>query len=242
MSTLCYGRGVYSAAPSVEEIGCKSSKVTEKFRTRREKTDDFVTGKDFQNFCNCPENGIQPGIILQITIGLYNDYYPLGGDRGVDDFRFNIAPRDGIRFFKSNGVCKPKYSCEKRIYFGESYYVTRDAKGKWKPVLLLKDEHHLLKVKVKQAFETICRMRNYTLGQIFLAEVSYPEQPVLAAWVAEADGPDGEKRRLLCMLENGRIVDESASELEVSKLSKHYIATRFCAFKYDAQGILQRVR
>ena len=244
METISYGHGVYKRSPQVDEAGSPLKKEKEvSFRNRAERVHDFVNGKYFHDFCNHPENNVTPGTIMQVTIGFESRIYSLGNDRYLEGFYINVLPREGYRFVKTKGLFKSESLLEKKIFYAESFYVIRIGQKLWKAIPLLKDDEYLLSKKVKTAFEEIAEKRRYDLGEIFVAEVNYPGQPKLMAWATEVlDRKCCQKRYLLCMLDNGRIIDEAAADVDVVRYEGQNVKTRFCAFLLENPNYLRRLK
>ena len=244
METISYGHGVYKRSPQVDEAGSPLKKEKENnFKNRMERVKFFINGKDFQNFCNYPENQVEPGTLMQVVIGFESKIYALGEDKYLEGFYINVMPHEGYRFVKTKGLFKPESMLEKKVYYAESFYVIRIGQNFWKAIPLLKDEEYLCKQKVEKAFDKISDKRRYDLGEVFVAEVFYPGQSKLMAWATEVfDKTCGQKRYLICMLDNGRIIDESASDVEIIPYNGKNIKTKFCSFLFETKNNLRRLR
>ena len=208
----------------------------------------FVNGTAFQEFCDNPVNKIRSKMLIHISCCEDNIYYALSSGAVIDDFRVSLSCREGLRLFKrSKFISKPDHPSEIRCFYAATYWVTQKD-GYWRAELVLGDGGELSKKAVKEALSKVATLKGYTLdGNLQMSSVAFciPSAGTqeTKAWTQKAVTGKGEERILLCLVDNGRIIDVTESQmLESAPCPDNILRTKFSWFRYEPwQGVYERL-
>ena len=235
--------------PQIDSFcGKVKSRKVKGFR-HEDKVAKFVKSDKFQKFCDREEEQIGKYGILQITICSENLEYKLGDNEVVEDFRINVLPQEGARLYKApKFISRPTNSAEKSIFYAVSYYVCRQA-DRWVAELLLNDEQWLERKKVDAAFDLWAEKNSYLSPkktEVDNVQIELPGEAFSTqAWVRPVKGKNGENRYLLCLMDNGKLLDLSAAEAVAEKMqvpAGGCLRTKFNWFRYLGDGIFSRIK
>ena len=214
------------------------------------KVQDFLESKKFQMFCDLEEDNLQRYPVMQITVCSENEVYEVGNFDEIEDFRINILPEEGARLYKAvRFINRPTVSDEKAIYYAMSYYVHKEEE-KWSAELILDDESWLDRKKVTAAFNMLAKKNDYAnLGNTEMKEICLHLNGRVPfstkAWVKRVSLPKNMDRYLLCLMDNGRVLDLPVEMVGIEKIdipSSGYLRTKFNWFQYLGEGIFSRVK
>ena len=212
------------------------------FESCEDKVDRLVNGPFFQEFCNTPERMVsKDGGLLQICCCQENEYYVLSSEEDIlSDFRINVLPRQGLRLYKRKCVVgRPSCGSEIRTFYTVTFWVTFK-EGYWNTELILEDEGQLFPDKVKKAFHRIAELEKLTLQgekpQMSSVRLSVEGTATFEtkAWAQKFTTPEGAKRTLLCLMDNGRIIEVCSEELPVcEECNDAILRTKFGRYLMD---------
>lgn len=214
------------------------------------KVQEFLESKEFQMFCDLEEDALWAHPVMQVTIAAENEVYEVGNDSEISDFVINILPQEGARFYKAvRFINRPTISDEKAIYYAVSFYVYKKD-GRWVAEELLRDEAWLDRKKVTAAFNLLAKKNDYAnLGNTEMKEICLHLNGKVPfstkAWVKRVSLPKNMDRYLLCLMDNGRVLDLPVEMVGIEKIdipASGYLRTKFNWFQYLGEGIFSRIK
>lgn len=245
------GLATFSAQiPSIDTFAGNYPRVNKSYNKHQQKVEAFFAGEDFQVFCRFSEIPVKSGMVMQVSISRENPDYVLDGGWVISGLTINLLDKDGARYYKSEKVITPATKiCEKRIFYSASYLVT-EKDGVWKAECLLKDDGYLDGKKVDAAFDAYCARHRYSGDEkaemVDVALHVDGKSPFSTkAWYRNVVTARGTKRRLLCLMDNGKILDveKGASGFEpVSVRPLSYLKTKFNWFQYIGSRVYTRFK
>lgn len=230
------GQEIPSLAPEAD-FGCRRKNC----KTLKSRLKDFLKSPDFQDYCNLEANGIHNGSLVWIVRG---DFMPeMNGVCGEIFSDFAIVPANYALkpyLYRATKFIHPADAGEKQIGYSQSYVVRRLQNGQWVAECLLENEQWLKGEAVKKAFANIAALREYRLlggCSVFSVEFNGIKTQ---AWVSVVS-TNGKGRLLLCLLDNGEILDLAVDDVILKKaVVPSVVKTKFNWFKYYDESVLVR--
>lgn len=236
---------------NINQIPTISSYAPDLYRGKSQSHEEyvkrFIAGYLLQWFCNNPENGVHSSMLMQVCRCQENGYYILfveddTEENILDDFRINLRPNEGLRLYKvGRFINRPSCPSEIRTFYTATFWVTFE-EGYWNAELILEDDGQLFPRKVQSAFRQIAEFKEFTLQgeRPQMSSIRLAIQGTAAfetkAWAQKFTTPEGEEKTLLCLMDNGRIVEVSSAELPVCEpCNGAILRTKFNWFSWDGE-------
>ena len=215
-----------------------------------DKLERFVNEHALQGFCNHPENSVHNGMLMQICCCRENEYYSLSfgedvqdvssDDEILNDFRINVGRCEGLRLYKVGKLLgRPTCGAEIQAFHTATFWVTCE-NGYWNAEEILPDDGQLFVDKVRKAFRRIAELKGLILSKAKpqMSSIRLAIQGTAAfetkAWAQKFVTPEGEEKTLLCLMDNGRIVEASSEELPLCEVcSDTVLRTKFNLFYWN---------
>lgn len=204
----------------------------------------FVGGCGLQKFCNyhnLEENQ------LMFLVCVTNHWCQLDSDAFVENMDVVLQPPRGLSFYKREKIIgRPHYE-EERCFYTASYWLT-NTDGYWNAELIADDNVELSMKKVLQALRRVADLKNYAMmdsvPKLYETELCMlGKKYTYYAWSLSTLTSNGEQRMLLCLLDNGQILDvESQDILRLVPVGEGSLITRFSHFSYMGSGEYERIK
>lgn len=177
----------------------------------------------FQAFCAWQPNGVEHGTLLQVCIADVAHAYSTSAlpEGDIYDYVINVKDAEGLKGYRAEkSVARPALSRYK-IYYAETHYVTK-IKGVWNAIALLKGEDYLSRKASDEAFRKVAELNGYipvskksefVRADLHLAGVAKSLDGVTFRSFLVTNA-QGERRRLIIILDNGKMMDLAESQFE----------------------------
>lgn len=205
--------------PRIEKFVGNCPRRNETKLSNAQKIRDFVFSPELHLFCE--KNRLQEAFMMQVTVGRKIKAYALTEEKTLCDFVINILPEEGIRDYKADKVIATPSFKENKIFCSATYWVSQDEAGYWQAREILADDAYLDNQKTDKAFALLADFKGYISFESFDADVCLKVNGVshqTKARVALAL-KSGCSRYLLCLYDNGKILDVPFEDIEVKKLN-----------------------
>ena len=245
-------RDIIGANPSIDYgFGRGNQKRVENVKHAARVQDFFSDPERFQNFCNWQQNGVEPGMLMQVCISEVARRYPTSANPEEDicDFLINYKDYQGLCNYKtkkSTGV-KAK-GLQYKIYYAETRVIKKIA-GSWGALTILVGDDYLSQSKSDEAFFKYSQLSGYNLaaGKSAFADVCLhvagAREVTRRVRLTSAVNAQGETRYLIILLDNGKMLDLSPEQVTNVKYfevpSFGVFKTELCFFQHLEGGNLQ---
>ncbi len=237
-------------------LDCDCTPVVKPRKRVKKVTNKQVVERFFQNyfqaFCAWQPNGVEHGTLLQVCIADIAHAYPTSAlpEGDLYDYVINVKDADGLKGYRAEkSVAKPAFFCYK-IYYAETHYVTK-IKGVWNAIPLLKGEDYLSQKVSDAAFKKVAELNGYepvnkksefAKADLHLAGIKKTLNGVTFRSFLVTNA-QGEKRRLIIILDNGKMMDLAESQFEnltVLRVAENSrLATEMNWFRHAEDGDLE---
>lgn len=245
-------RDLIGGNPSIDYgVGKGTGRRTKKMSHEAQVQDFFSDPEKFQALCQWQQNGLEVGMLMQVCISEAARRYPTSAEPEGDivDFLINYKDYHGLCNYKTKkSPGRRAKGLEYRLYYAETRMVTK-IKGTWGGIKILAGDDYLSQQKSDAAFLKYSQLCGYELtsGQSSFAEaalqVAGAREIEKKIRLSSARNAQGEKRYLLILLDNGKMLDlapEQVSEVRYFIPSAFgIIKTELCFFKHTEGGNLE---
>ena len=204
----------------------------------------FVGGCGLQKFCNY--HNLEEDQLMFLVCAA-NHWCQLGSDTFVENMDVVLQPARGLSFYKREKIIgRPHYE-EERCFYTASYWLTNTGRY-WNAELIAGDNVELSRKKVLQALRRVADLKNYAMTDSVpkLYEVKLSilgRRCAYYTWCLSVLTSNGEQRMLLCLLDNGQILDVKSQDiLQIVPVEEGSLITRFSCFSHIGSGEYERIK